>query len=110
MNTLEDGGGSSGVSGRFWAYLWGMDCVLELYLSAAGRLEGSLEADGEWLEVKGGMPEPDGAVRGVVRAQNLSEPFVTFRACTDMDGLFLDLEILGGELETAEHVAFARLG
>jgi hypothetical protein len=101
---------SESISGRFWARVWDLDCVLELRLDEAGRLRGSFDADGEPLEVAGGSPGPDGAVRGVIRAHDLEEPFATFCARPDADGLLLEVDLTDeAGLEGTERVAFARL-
>jgi hypothetical protein len=101
---------SLGISGRFWAHVWGLDCVLELRLDEAGCLRGSFDADGEPLEVAGGSPDPDGAVCGVIRAHDLEEPFATFCARPDEDGLLLEVDLTDeAGPDGAERVAFARL-
>jgi hypothetical protein len=98
---------SLGITGRFWARVWDLDCVLELRLDEAGRLQGSFDADGEPLEVAGGAPGPDGAVRGVIRAHDLEEQFATFCVRPDADGLLL--EVVLTDEPGLERVAFSRL-
>lgn len=108
-----------GAVGRFWARVWDMDCVLELRLDDTGRLCGWFHADGERLEITGDPPDPQqGAeegteqeVHGLIRAFGLSEPFASFRAKPDADGLFLEVDLTGANLEpgTAPHVTFTRL-
>ncbi len=100
------------IAGRFWARVWDLDCVLELRLDDAGRMQGWFSADGEPLEITGDAPGPDGEVRGLIRAGNLEEMFAAFRARLDADGLFLEVDVTDVEtgLETAGHVMFTRLG
>jgi hypothetical protein len=104
--------GTSGIAGRFFAHLWGLDCLLELSPDDAGCVQGSFSADGEPLEITGGSLGPHGELRGVIRAHDLTEPFAEFRARPDADGLFLELDVTDTEtgLETTERVRFVRLG
>lgn len=64
---------SASITGRFFARLWDLDCVLELQLDRAGRIDGSFIADGESLEITGGSPDPQRAVCGATRAPDLAE-------------------------------------
>jgi len=102
---------SAGLAGRFWAVLWGMDCVLELYLNALGTLEGSFEADGERLEVVGSSPPAGGEFGGTIRARGLPEAFAVFRARLTPQGLWLELvsTSAGASPERATGVIFERL-
>ena len=102
---------SAGFAGRFWAVLWGMDCVLELYMSASGTLEGSFEADGERLEVMGSSPAAGREFGGTIRASVLPEAFAAFRARPTPQGLWLELvsSPLGASPERATEVIFERL-
>lgn len=105
----------AGLTGRFWAVLWGMDCVLELRLSSSGTLEGSFEADGEQLEVIGSLPainhEAGREFGGTIRARVLPEAFAAFRARLAPQGLWLELVSNSVEagLEPAKGVIFERL-
>lgn len=102
---------SAGFAGRFWAVLWGMDCVLELRYSASGALEGSFEADGERLEVVGSSPEAGREFGGTIRASVLPEAFAAFQARLIAQGLWLELvsSPVGANPEPATRVIFERL-
>ena len=100
------------IVGRFFARLWDIDCVLELCLNNAGCIEGLLIADDEPLEIAGGSPDPNGDVRGLIRARSLTEAFAVFQAHLAEDGLFLQVNLADAEtgLEIAADVMFVRLG
>ena len=87
----RDGHDALACTGQFWARLWDLDCVLELHLNSAGRIAGSFSADGEALEVTGEVPDAGGAVRGVIRARNLTDLFASFHAQPAADGAFLEV-------------------
>ena len=42
------------LTGRYWACVWDLDCVLELHLNELGCIDGWFEADGQRLEVSSG--------------------------------------------------------
>jgi hypothetical protein len=99
------------LNGRYWANVWGIDCVLELHLDDAGHLNGSFEADGDPLEVTGEPVGASGACCGVIRARGLSENFAEFRAEPAEDGLILEVNLTNTEdgLEHEGQVMFTRL-
>lgn len=103
----------SALTGRFWGRIWNVECVLELRLDDAGHLQGLFDADGEVLEVALGPPDATGAVRGVIRAHDLAEPFATFRAQPDADGSCLEVNLTDEaepDPERMERVILVRLG
>ncbi len=114
MKTLESGRDQgtqrarASLTGRFWACVWDLDCVLETRLNELDCLEGWFEADGQRLEVLVGSLEPNGEVSGLIRAANLTEPFALFRARADAQGLLLEVRTLGDPL-SFERVIFERL-
>ena len=99
------------LNGRYWASVWGIDCVLELRLDDVGHLNGSFEADGDPLEVTGETEGASGACHGVIRAHGLSEHFAEFRAEPAEDGLMLEVHLTNtdGNLEHEGQVMFTRL-
>lgn len=99
------------LSGRYWANVWGIDCVLELHLDDAGHLNGWFEADGDPLEVTGETEDASGACHGIIRAHGLSEHFAEFRAEPAEDGLMLEVQLANadGNLEHEGQVMFTRL-
>lgn len=96
------------LTGRYWACIWDLDCVLELHLNKLGCTEGWFEADGQRLEVSGGAPDASGEVGGLIRAANLTEPFAFFRARADAQGLLLEIRT-APEPSSLERVVFVRL-
>jgi hypothetical protein len=56
------------------------ECSLELHLNADGRVMGRFHADGETLEVYGGIPNSFGEVFGLLNAPDLEQPVAVFRA------------------------------
>jgi hypothetical protein len=56
------------------------ECRLELHLNADQRVMGSFHADGETLEVYGGIPNSFGEVFGLLNAPGLEQPLAVFRA------------------------------
>jgi hypothetical protein len=94
-------------TGRFRGSVWGMSCVLELFVDEAGCVRGSFDADGEPLEVTGAAL--DQTVRGVIRAHSLEERFAAFRARVNADGLLLEVRLGDADELPLEHVTFARL-
>jgi|GEM_PF-1957752 len=115
MNAHGEEQVSASFAGRFWAVLWGMDCVLELRLNSSGALEGSFEADGERLEVEGSSPtaghEADCEFAGTIRASVLPEAFAAFKARLTPQGLCLELRSnpVGASPEPVTGVIFERL-
>jgi hypothetical protein len=101
----------AGITGRFEARVWDLDCLLELHLDETGQPQGSFSADGEPLEITCERPHSNGAFVAVIRAKNMKEPFATFQARLHEDGLHLEVNGIDLEtgLETIEHLLFARL-
>lgn len=96
------------LTGRFWAQVWDLDCVLELRVDEAGCLAGWFDADGQRLEVSGGLPDASGQLSGLIRAPNLSEPFASFRIRQGLDGLLLEVRATG-DTNSPLSVQFVRL-
>lgn len=96
------------LTGRFWARVWDLDCVLELHLNKLGYTEGWFEADGQRLEVSGDAIGASGEISGLIRAANLTEPFASFRARDCRDGVLLELRANGHD-SSFERVVFVRL-
>ncbi len=99
------------LPGRYVARVWDLECVLELHLDSAGRLQGSFSADDEPLLLVIGVIHPDGEVSGLIRARHLEEVFAKFRARlrADSDLLEVDVTDVDTGLETAACVLFQRL-
>jgi hypothetical protein len=90
------------------------ECRLELHLNADHRLMGSFIADGEVLEVYGGIPNSFGEVFGLLNASGLEQPLAVFRA-NFLGPVLLEFEVdtpnphdLMG-LENAEKIVFSRV-
>jgi hypothetical protein len=98
----------SSLTGRYWAHVWDLDCVLELLINELGCVEGWFEADGQRLEVSGGAPNAGGEISGVIRAANLSEPFASFRVRAEARNVRLEVRTAGDPV-SLEHVVFVRL-
>ena len=96
------------LTGRFWACVWDLDCVLDVHLNELGCIKGWFEADGQRLELSGGAPNSSAEVGGVIRAANLTEPFAVFRASQHAQGLLLEIRSTG-DPSSAEQVVFVRL-
>jgi hypothetical protein len=90
------------------------ECRLELHLNADQRVMGRFHADGETLEVYGGIPNSFGEVFGLLNAPDLEQPVAVFRAN------FLGPVLLEFEVDTpnphdlmamgnAEKIMFARV-
>jgi hypothetical protein len=56
------------------------ECRLELHLNAHRCVIGGFHADGEVLEVNGGIPSAFGEVFGLLNAPDLEQPLAVFRA------------------------------
>ena len=65
---------------QFTSIINDSECRLELHLNADQRVMGRFHADGETLEVYGGIPNPFGEVFGLLNAPGLEQPLAVFRA------------------------------
>jgi hypothetical protein len=65
---------------QFTSIINDTECVLELHLNTNQRVMGSFHADGETLEVYGGIPNAFGEVFGLLHAPGLEQPVAVFRA------------------------------
>jgi hypothetical protein len=74
MNTTEV------LPAQFTSIINDTECVLELHANTEGRVMGSFIADGEVLEVNGGIPNSFGEVFGLLNAPDLEQPLAVFRA------------------------------
>ena len=68
------------------------ECVLELHANTDGRVMGSFIADGETLEVYGGVPNSFGEVFGLLNASGLEQPLAVFRA-NFLNPVMLEFEV-----------------
>lgn len=97
--------------GRYRATIHGLDCELELDLNAADCLAGVFCAEGERLEVRGGIPSVFGEVFGTISASN-GEILAVFRAAPHANDLVFEVDIPGDhnlmQLANAERVIFER--
>jgi hypothetical protein len=70
-------------------------CSLALHLHQ-GALVGVFDADGEELEVFGGVPDVNGRVFGLLRPNQLEAPLAVFRAwMNDLDMLEVEVDLPG---------------
>ena len=99
---------------QFASVVNGSECTLELHLNTDQRVMGHFHADGETLEVYGGIPNRFGEVFGLLNAPDLEQPVAVFRAN------FIGLSLLEFEvdtpnphdlmaLENAEKIMFTRV-
>jgi hypothetical protein len=90
------------------------ECGLELHLNADGRVMGRFHADGETLEIYGGIPNSFGEVFGLLNAPDLEPPVAVFRA-NFLGSLLLEFEVdtPGSHdlmaLENATRMVFSRI-
>ncbi len=90
------------------------ECRLELQLNADQRVMGRFHADGETLEVYGGIPNSFGEVFGLLNAPDLEQPLAVFRA-NFLGPLLLEFEVdtPGAHdlmsLENAKKIMFTRV-
>jgi hypothetical protein len=85
-------------------------CSLALHLRQ-GALAGVFNADGEELEVFGGVPDPNGRVLGLLRPNELEAPLAVFRAwMKDANTLEVEVDLPGVHdlmaLSQAERIVF----
>jgi hypothetical protein len=100
------------LSGCYRVRLQHTDCTLELALNQSGCLSGSFQADGENLEITGGIPSVFGEVYGVIREPTTGETIAVFRAVSRMRQLILEIDTPNAhnlmELGNAERIVFER--
>ena len=100
------------LAGRYNAQIWEVDCELELRFDSTGCLIGTFIADGETLEVFGGVPSLYGEVYGVIREGRDGETLAVFRAVPQVQELLLEIDSPGSKdlmkLAQAESVVFSR--
>ena len=100
------------LAGSYTARIWQVDCELELSLDQTGCLIGTFTADGETLEVFGGVPSLYGEVYGVIREGRNGETLAVFRAVPQVQALLLEIDLPGPNdlmlLAQAESVVFSR--
>ena len=65
---------------QFKASVGGVECQLDLHLHEAGRVMGTFKAEGETLEVRGGVPSALGEVFGLLCVPSHNEALAVFRA------------------------------
>jgi hypothetical protein len=100
------------LPGNYKAQLQHIDCDLELGLDQSGCLTGSFFADGENLEISGGVPSTFGEVYGVIRERINLETVAVFRAVPHIRQLVLEIDTPNArnvmELGNAERIVFER--
>jgi hypothetical protein len=98
--------------GNYKAQLQHINCDLELGLDQSGCLTGSFFADGENLEITGGVPSVFGEVYGVIRERSNLETVAVFRAVPHIRQLVLEVDVPNAhnvmELGNAERIIFER--
>jgi hypothetical protein len=100
------------LPGNYKAQLQHVTCDLELGLDQSGCLTGSFLADGENLEITGGVPSSFGEVYGVIRERLNLETVAVFRAVPQIRELILEIDTPNAhnvmELGNAERIVFER--
>lgn len=80
------------ISGTYSALVNGTECVVELELGESGGLNGRFYAEGEQLQVAGGVLR-SGAVFGFLLETSSAFPVAIFRAYKKEGGLSLEMEV-----------------
>ena len=99
---------------QFASVVNGSECTLELHLNTDQRVMGHFHADGETLEVYGGIPNRFGEVFGLLNAPDLEQPVAVFRA-NFVGPSLLEFEVDTPNphdlmaLENAEKIMFTRV-
>ena len=97
------------LTGTFSATLHEIPCEIQLCLDHTGCHTGHFMADGERLEIIGGVASTLGEFYGAIRAAN-NETVAVFRATPHADGLQLDLDLPAQrepmQLANAERIVF----
>ncbi len=100
------------LPGCYRAQLQHIECDLELTLDQSGCLSGSFQANGENLEIIGGVPSGFGEVYGVIRERHSLETVAVFRAVPQIRQLILEIDTPNAhtvmELGNAERIVFER--
>ncbi len=98
------------LTGQYTTNIQNLDCSLELHLDGAGCLVGEFVADGERLEIMGGVPNAYGEVFGLIL-----EPegiLAVFRAAPQAQDLIFEVDVPGQDdlmqLHNAERLMFRR--
>ena len=89
MMTMLD---RTALTGTFSATLHDIRCEIELRVDHTGCHCGHFSADGERLEIIGGVPSTLGEFFGAIRAAN-GETIAVFRVTPHSDGLLLELDL-----------------
>ncbi len=98
------------LPGHYAASVQSVNCTLELRLDSTGCLAGSFVADGEHLEIMGGVPNTYGEVFGLIREPG-GDTLAVFRAASHEMNLIFELNTPGGSdmhLGNAERIVFRR--
>ncbi|MDX2006040.1 MAG: hypothetical protein SFU83_12240 [Meiothermus sp.] len=80
------------VAGTYTAQMGGAPAVFRLWFSPEGHLQGSLSAEGQELEVRGGVAGRGSAIYGFLIEVG-GAPVAMFRARPGLHGLTLQLEV-----------------
>jgi hypothetical protein len=100
------------LTGHYRAKIQNTACELHLRLNPAGCLTGTFCADGQILEILGGIPSLYGEVYGQMRDNTSGEVLAVFRAMPQMHGVQLELDLPNTgdimKLANAEEVIFTR--
>jgi hypothetical protein len=105
---------TTALTGTFSATLHDIPCEIHLHLDQTGGQCGYFTADGERLEIIGGVASTLGEFFGALRAES-GETVAVFRATPHSDGLQLELDLPEKrepmKLANAERIVFqARQG
>lgn len=99
------------LPGWYTARIQDVDCELELRLDLTGHLIGQFSAEGESLEIRGGVPSVSGETFGRILAPD-GDILAVFRAVPNPTGLSLELDAPNPHdlmrLSNAERVIFTR--
>jgi hypothetical protein len=99
------------LPGQYTASVQSVNCELSLRLDDTGCLSGSFVADGEHLEIMGGVPNTYGEVFGLIREPG-GDTMAVFRAAPHEMNLIFEFNTPGGDdlthLGNAQRIVFRR--
>ncbi len=104
---------SLSLEGRFRTQIDHFECELQLKLNSIGCLVGEFRAEGERLEIYGGVPSLYGDAYGLMREGTHLQTIAVFHAIPDRNGVLLELDLPGAgdlmKLGNATRLVFTRI-
>ncbi len=104
---------SLSLEGRFKTQIDHFECEMQLKLNSIGCLVETFAAEGESLEIYGGVPSLYGDAYGLMRESTHLETIAVFHAIPDRNGVLLELDLPGTgdlmKLSNATRLVFSRV-